>query len=62
MKFLKQAAYIRYVIANLSKFVQISMLTSTESFLQDSLKIKKGLEPSSQATFFVEFFDKNIIL
>ena len=34
MKFLKQATYIRYVIAKLSKFVQISMLTSTESSLQ----------------------------
>ena len=34
MKFLKQAIYIRYVIANLSKYVQISMLTSTESFSQ----------------------------
>ena len=37
MIFLKQATYIRYVIAKLSKFVQISMLTSTESFLQRNL-------------------------
>ena len=34
MKFLKQATYIGYVIAKLSKSVQISMLTSLESFLQ----------------------------
>ena len=34
MKFLKQATYIRYVIAKLSKFVQISMLISSDSFLQ----------------------------
>ena len=32
--FLKQATYIRYVLTKLSKFVQISMLDSTESFLQ----------------------------
>ena len=29
MKLLKQAIYNRYVVANLSKFVQISILTST---------------------------------
>ena len=41
--FLKQATYIRYVIPNLSKFVQISMLTSTESFLQRVLwKLKRA--------------------
>ena len=34
MKFLKQATCVRYVIVNLSKFVQISMLTSTESFFR----------------------------
>ena len=34
MKFLKQATYIRFVIANLSKFVQINILTSAETFLQ----------------------------
>ena len=33
-KFLKQATYIGYVKAKLSKSVQISMLTSLESFLQ----------------------------
>ena len=34
MEFLKQATYIKYVIAKLSKFVQMSKLTSTESSLQ----------------------------
>ena len=34
MKFLKQATYIRYVLAKLSKYVQISTLTSSDSFLQ----------------------------
>ena len=34
MKFLKQPSYIRYVRAKLSKLVQISMLTSSDSFLQ----------------------------
>ena len=34
MKFLKQATFIRYVIAKLSKFVQISTLTSSDSVLR----------------------------
>ena len=37
MKFLKEATYIRYVIAELSKFVQINMQTSLDSFLQKIL-------------------------
>ena len=37
-KILKQATYIKYVIAKLSKFVQISMLTFSESFLQRVLR------------------------
>ena len=37
MKFLKQATYIRYVIARLSKFVQINIQTSLDSFLQKIL-------------------------
>ena len=42
-KFLKQATYIRYVIAKLLKFVQITMLTSLDSFLQRILwKLKKA--------------------
>ena len=53
MKFLKEATYIRYVIAqnqhaDLHKF----MLT------EDSLKIKKRPRTSFQATFFIEFLDK----
>ena len=35
MKFLKQATYISYVLAKLSKFVQINTLTSLDSFLQN---------------------------
>ena len=62
MKFLKQAIYIRYVIANLSKFDQISMLTFTESFSQRIFQKLKWPETSFQATFFEEFFDKKIIL
>ena len=34
MKFFKQATYIRYVIAKLLKYVQISMQTTSDSFLQ----------------------------
>ena len=37
MKFLKEATYIRYVIAKLSKYVQINMLTSSDFFLQKIL-------------------------
>ena len=52
MKFLMQATYISYVTVKLSKFVQISMQTSLDSFLQEvSLKIKKGLEPVSRPQF-----------
>ena len=58
IKFLKQATYIWFVTANLSKFVQFSTLTSTESFLQKILWKLKGPGTSFQATFFVEFFDK----
>ena len=56
MKLLKQATYIRYAIVNLSKFVQINMLISTESLLQ------RIPGTNFQVTFFVEFFDKKIIL
>ena len=49
-EFLKQATYIRHVIAKLSKFVQISIEATLDSFLQkDSLKIKKGLELVSRS-------------
>ena len=42
--------YIRHAIAKLSKFVQISIQASLDSFLQkDSLKIKKGLELVSRS-------------
>ena len=55
--FLKQATYIRYV-AKLSKFVQISMLTSTE--YRRIFENQKGLGTSFQATFLIDFFDKKI--
>ena len=42
-KFLKQATYIRYLIAKLSKFVQTSFQTSSNSFLQRILwKLKRA--------------------
>ena len=59
MKFLKQPAYIGYVIAKLSKLVKISMQTYSDLFLDDSFKIKKGLGPSFQLTFFIKYIDKN---
>ena len=44
MKFLTKATYIRYVLAKLSKVVQISTLTSSGSFFTiDYIKVKKGL-------------------
>ena len=54
--------YIRYVIAKLSKFVQISMVTSLKSFTGDTLKIKKGLELVSRPQFSYDFLIKEFIL
>ena len=54
MKFLKQATYIRYV----SKFVQISTQTFSESLLEDPLKIQKGLELVSRLNFSYDFLIK----
>ena len=43
VKFLKQASYVRYVIAKLLRFVQISMQTYSEFFLQRILwKLKRN--------------------
>ena len=45
MKFLKRSTYIRYVIAKLSKLVQIGMLALRRFFFtEDYLEIEKGLE------------------
>ena len=51
MKFLKQATYIRYILAKLSKPVQITKRTSSDFFTEDYLKIKKGLELVSKSHF-----------
>ena len=52
MKFLRQTPYIRYVLVKLSKFVQIRILTSSDSFFtEDSLKTEKGLEIVSTPHF-----------
>ena len=53
MKFLKQATYIRHVKAKLSKFFQFSIQAGDLFFriLEDSLKIKKGLELASRSYF-----------
>ena len=49
MKILKQAIYSRYVIAEVSKYIQISLQTSSDSFLQSfqcsSFKIVLGIQP-----------------
>ena len=54
MTLLKQAIYIKYVIAKLLKFVQICIQTFSDSFLQeeDSLKTKKTLEIVSRSHFW----------
>ena len=55
MKFLKQATYIRYILAKLSKPVQITKHTSSYFFTEDYLKIKKGLELVSNPYFLQNF-------
>ena len=55
MKFLKQATYIRYVLAKLLKFIQITMQTFRGFF-----ENWKGPGTSFQVTFFVEYFGKNV--
>ena len=62
MNFLKQATYIKYILAKLSEFVQISLQTSSDSFYRGFFENWKGPGTSFQATFFVEFFEKNYIL
>ena len=55
MKLLKQATYITYVLAKLSKFLQISTQTSS-GFLEN----QKRPGTSFQAIIFTEFFNKKI--
>ena len=55
MKLLKQATYIRYVLAKLSKFVQISTQTSSDSFNKGLFENYKGPGTSFQA---IQIFDK----
>ena len=63
MEFLKQATYIRYTIAKLLKFVQISMLTPQNPIYREfsGKGPKKGPGTSFQGIFFI-FFDKNLYL
>ena len=59
MKFLKESIYIRYVIAKLWFFFQISLLTSADSFLQRiHWKSKKDLELVSKPHFPHNFLMK----
>ena len=51
MKLVKQGTYIRHVLAKLSKFVQISTLTSSDSFLQRILGKLTKLELVSRPYF-----------
>ena len=62
MKLLKQAIYIRYVLAKLSKFVQISTQTSPIPFYRGFFENKKRPGTSFQATTFIEFLDKKFSL
>ena len=53
----------RYIIAKLSKLVQISMLASSDSFLlRIPWKFKKGLELVSWPQFLIYFLVKSFIL
>ena len=62
MKCLKQYSYIRYVIAKLSKFVQISMLASSVPFYRVFFEDWKGPGTSFHATFSIVFFDKSCLV
>ena len=62
MKFLKQSFYVRYVIAKLSKSVQINKLASSDSFLQRILRKLKRPGTRFEVTFFIEFYDKKSYL
>ena len=63
MKFLKQATYIRYVMVKLSKFVQISMLTSSGSFSQRVLwKLKRAWNWFPGLIFHIIFWKKNYFI
>ena len=59
MKFLKQADFLGFVIAKLSKHDKISIQISLNFFLQKILKSDKGPGTNFQTTFFVELYDKN---
>ena len=52
----EETTYNRYLLAKLSKFVHISMLTSSDSFSQRIFwKLKRGSGTSFKTTFFIEF-------
>ena len=60
MKFMKQATYIRYAMAKLSNFIQISMQNSSDPFLGKIFWKLKGPGTSFQVAFLIGFFDKNV--
>ena len=61
MKFLKQAIYIRYVLAKISKFGQTAHWPLQIPFDRDFLKIKKVLELVSRLHFSYDLLIKDII-
>ena len=60
MKFLKKSTYIRYVIAKLSKLVQIKCWPPQIPFYRDSFENskKKGVELVSRPLFYRIFYEK----
>ena len=62
MILLKQATYIRYVLAELSKFVQTGHRPPQIPFYRGFFENQKGPGNSFQATLFIEFFDKKFYL
>ena len=50
-----EASYLYYIIAKLPKFVQISLHTTSDSFIQSTLKIKKDLKLVPRPHFSYNF-------
>ena len=61
MKFFKQAPYIRYVIAKLSKFIQFDIPASWDSFYRGFFENWKEPGISFQVSLLVECFDIYIV-
>ena len=59
VKFLKCPAFIRYVIAKISRFAKSTCTHPQSPFYRGFSENQKGHGSSFQATFFIRFFDIN---